>query len=282
MIPTAITECPPSTPHAGHEMPDAAPGSRATPGGDAHDGHGQPAPDAHTGHAVEADPHAGHAVGEAVDPHAGHDAADAGGQDGHAAHAGGDAAHAHHNMVLDADGMVMNHNPDQLPRDCAQISEEVEIVVRAGREFARPEPGWLYGYDAPQWIVPPCAKVNVTFENRDAVRHQWMVHGLPRYLYPMGMFTLEVYGPGTRRASFIVPSADQTYLAHCDVPHHMEKGMKGQLVVGSGGDTLPSIPGLSAPVVGDTYAVVWGRGAWVLLAVAAALGVALGVALRRP
>ncbi len=98
----------------------------------------------------------------------------------------------------------------------------------------------------------------------------------------MGMFTLEVYGPGTRRASFIVPSADQTYLAHCDVPHHMEKGMKGQLVVGSGGDTLPSIPGLSAPLVADAYAVVWGGGTWLLLAVATALGVAASFALRRP
>jgi hypothetical protein len=182
-------------------------------------------------------------------------------------------------MVIDAAGMVMNHNPDRLPRDCSAISGEVDIQVLAGREFAASH-GLVYGYDDPVWKVEPCSKVNVTLENRDAVRHQWMVHGLPRYLYPLGMFTLEVNGPGTRSASFIVPSGDQTFLVHCDVPHHMEKGMKGQLVVGSGDGSLPGVPGVSAPLFADRYPTQWNRAALVGAALALALGLAASLALR--
>ena len=45
-----------------------------------------------------------------------------------------------------------------------------------------------------------------------------MVHGLPRYLYDQGMFTLEVAAKGQKTASFIVPPGSKTYLVHCDVP----------------------------------------------------------------
>ena len=246
-----------------------------------HEGHADPG-DPHAGHGehvAPADPHAGHAEhGPPADPHPDPEAS----MD-HSAH-GSDAAaghHAHHNMVLDADGMVMNHNPDTLPRDCPELAGEVDLVIRAGREFAAAEPGLAFGYDRHVWSVPPCTRVNVTLENRDAVRHQWMVHGLPRYLYPMGMFTIEVNGPGSRSASFIVPSASSTYLAHCDVSHHMEKGMKGQLVVGGGDGDLPSVPTLSAPRFADPYPAAWNRRAVALFAVAGVLGLAASLALRR-
>lgn len=258
--------------------------------GDPHGDHGMPMPgaptpdDPHAGHAAPpapratpppADSRAGHGTSEERPEHRGGDAPDA----AHADH--GDGEHGHHGMVLDARGMVMNHNPDRLPRDCPRVSGDVELHVRAGRSHAA-GPGLAWGFDASEWRVAPCSRVHVTLENEDAVRHQWMVHGLPRYLYPMGMFTLEVNGPGTRSASFIVPSADQTYLVHCDVPHHMEKGMKAQLVVGAGGDTLPSVPGVSPALVPDRYpgadtaGVVW----WPAV-LAAGLGLALSAGLLR-
>ena len=232
----------------------------ASPAAAQHEGHGEHAE--HQGPEMPApDPHAGHAEHAAAADDAGH--------------------HGHHNMVLDAAGMVMNHNPSELPRDCPELAGEVDLVVRAGREFASATPGLAYGYDQHIWSVPPCTKVNVTLENRDAVRHQWMVHGLPRYLYPMGMFTLEVNGPGSRSASFIVPSAAKTYLAHCDVAHHMEKGMKGQLVVGGGDGTLPSIPGVSAPLYADRPETTWTSRAIAIAVLAVGLGLAASFALRR-
>ena len=80
-----------------------------------------------------------------------------------------------------------------------------------------------------------------------------MIHGLPRYLYPGGMFHLEAAGGETRTGTFIVPSDDRTYLVHCDMPQHMEKGMKAQLVVGRGSGDLWSIPSVSDDLLHDTY-----------------------------
>jgi len=40
---------------------------------------------------------------------------------------------------------------------------------------------------------------------------------------------------------------------HCDIAQHMEKGMKGQLVVGKGSGTFPSIPGLTDLAIPDDY-----------------------------
>lgn len=157
-----------------------------------------------------------------------------------------DHSHHQHDMAMDAEGMVMNENRDQLPRGCAEISGDVAIEVQAGHEFAQ-GPGAMFGYSLHEFRVEPCARVSVTFHNRDAVRHQWMVHGLPRYLYPAGMFHIEAAGGATREGIFIVPGDDATYLVHCDIAQHMEKGMKGQLVVGAGGDGLWAVPGVSAP-----------------------------------
>jgi hypothetical protein len=161
------------------------------------------------------------------------------------------AHHQHHAMVMDRDGMVMNSNEQTLPQDCKAISAELKFDVRVGRKYARR--GLTYGFDHHEWRAPPCARIQVTLINEDQIRHQWMVHGLPRYIYPQGMFHLEANGGTTRTGTFIVPSDDRTYLAHCDISHHMEQGLKAQLLVGSGSGTLPSIPGISAAVHPDRY-----------------------------
>ncbi len=169
-----------------------------------------------------------------------------GAQVDHSAHMHPEAEHAGHEMLFDKSGMVMNANSTVLPRGCEEISANITYTVRAGTDYAIEEAGRIFGYDQYDFQVPPCSKINVTFINEDQVRHQWMLHGLPRYLYPQGMFHLEASGGETVQGSFIVPEDDATYLVHCDVTQHMEKGMKAQFVVGKGSGTLWSIPGLSA------------------------------------
>ena len=149
-------------------------------------------------------------------------------------------------MTLDETGMVMNQNTDVLPRDCAAISRDYEFEVTAGTEFAEQYPGAIFSYDRNEFEAEPCSRIRITFVNHDEVRHQWMVHGLPRYLYPGGMFHLEASGGSTVSGSFIVPSDHQTYLVHCDITQHMEKGMKAQLKVGSGSGNLWAVPGVSS------------------------------------
>ena len=155
--------------------------------------------------------------------------------------------HGHeHDMQFDRSGMVMNANSVILPRGCEAISADIAFTVRAGTEYAVVEAGRVFGYSQYEFRVAPCSRVSVTFINEDQVRHQWMLHGLPRYLYPQGMFHLEASGGETVQGSFIVPQEDATYLVHCDVTQHMEKGMKAQLLVGKGAGNLWSIPELSA------------------------------------
>ena len=96
-------------------------------------------------------------------------------------------------------------------------------------------PDKIFGYSDYELMVEPCSRVTVTLVNQDHVRHQWMVHGLPRYLYGQGMFHLEAAGGSEVTGVFIVPGDNATYLIHCDMAQHMEKGMKAQLVVGRGG-----------------------------------------------
>ncbi|MGH7963548.1 MAG: copper oxidase [Candidatus Binatia bacterium] len=174
--------------------------------------------------------------------------------------AGEHTHHMHHDMHrMDMAGMVMNENTNRLPRDCAQIAAEQAITVRAGTQHAQQFNGTMFTYDRQEWQVEPCSKVTVTLINDDNVRHQWMIHGLPRYLYPEGMFHLEVNGRGQKAGTFIVPSAKKTYLVHCDLAHHMEKGMKAQLKVGGGNGDLPSIPGITGPRQPDSYPVQEGN-----------------------
>lgn len=166
--------------------------------------------------------------------------------------------HHHHDHgdghIMDHEGgMIMGQNFDKLPSSCDSISEEIEITVRAGREFAAKFPGTVFAFDKQEWRVKPCSKITWHFVNEDEVRHQFMIHGLPRYLYPNGMFHLESTGPRTISGTLIMPASDETYLAHCDISQHMEKGMKAQLVVGNGSEDLTSIPGITPYAFPDTY-----------------------------
>ena len=168
----------------------------------------------------------------------------------------------HDSMLMDhgdghlmdmAGGMVMGQNSDTLPGGCDSISETKEITVHAGHKYAEKFPGRMFAFDTQEFNFKPCTKLTVHFVNEDNVRHQWMMHGLPKYLYPKGMFHLEATGPSKISGTLILPPGDKTYLVHCDIAQHMEKGMKAQLKVGKGDGDLPSIPGVTAYVVADDY-----------------------------
>jgi len=154
-----------------------------------------------------------------------------------------------------AGGMVMGQNADTLPGGCDSISETKEITVHAGHKYAEKFPGRMFAFDTQEYQFKPCTKLTVHFVNEDKIRHQWMMHGLPKYLYPKGMFHLEVSGPAKISGTLILPPGDKTYLVHCDIAQHMEKGMKAQLKVGKGDGDLPSIPGVTANVIADDYKV---------------------------
>lgn len=157
-----------------------------------------------------------------------------------------------HLMDMDG-GMIMGQNKDKLPAGCDKVSEDVKIEVHAGRKYSKPFPGTLFGFDQHEWRVKPCTRLTVTFVNEDNVRHQWMMHGLPKFMYDKGMFHLEITGPAKITGTLILPAEDKTYLVHCDIAQHMEKGMKGQLIVGKGSGTFPTIPGITDPAIPDNY-----------------------------
>jgi len=170
----------------------------------------------------------------------------------------------HNGMLMDhgdghlmdmAGGMVMGQNTDKLPGGCDSISETKEITVHAGHQYAEKFPGRMFAFDTQEFNFKPCTKLTVHFVNEDNIRHQWMMHGLPKYLYPKGMFHLEISGPAKISGTLILPPGDKTYLVHCDIAQHMEKGMKAQLKVGKGDGDLPSIPGLTANAIADDYKV---------------------------
>ena len=165
----------------------------------------------------------------------------------------GRPAHADHQMSLDQGGVVMNENHSNLPRDCTAISRDYELTIRAGRKYAADIPGVVFGMSQYEVRVEPCSRVTITFVNEDKVRHQWMVHGLPKYLYPAGMFHIETSGGQSRTGTFIVPGDAQTFLIHCDMAQHMEKGMRGQLVVGDGSGDLWGVTGISDQFRRFTY-----------------------------
>lgn len=156
--------------------------------------------------------------------------------------------------LMDMDGaMVMGQNTDTLPGGCDKIAATKEITVRAGHKYSEKFPGTMWAFDQQEFQFEPCTKLTVHFVNEDEIRHQWMMHGLPKYLYPKGMFHLEVSGPGSVSGTLILPPGDKTYLVHCDIAQHMEKGMKAQLKVGKGSEDLPSIPGVSGNIYPDDY-----------------------------
>ena len=119
-----------------------------------------------------------------------------------------------HSMSEDHGSMVMSSNHNNLPLGCERISGEENIIVSAGQRYAKDIPGTIYGMNQHEWDVDPCTRVTVTFINEDDVRHQWMVHGLPKYLYPAGMFHIEAMGGKTTTGTFIVPSENRNYLVH--------------------------------------------------------------------
>lgn len=160
--------------------------------------------------------------------------------------------HEGHQMTVDADGVVMNENLDRLPRGCDAISRDHHITIHAGQKYAG-EPGMIFGMSEHEVNVEPCSRVKVHFVNEDEVRHQWMVHGLPKYLYPAGMFHIEASGGTSQSGTFIVPAESRNYLIHCDVAQHMEMGMRGQLVVGAGGGDLWGIAGVSDAFLRSSY-----------------------------
>jgi len=153
--------------------------------------------------------------------------------------------HSDHEIAVGSTGVVMNENRDTLPRGCTEISHDHSFTIYAGREYADTMHGMVFGMSDYEVQVEPCSRVEITFVNEDGIRHQWMVHGLPKYLYPAGMFHIEAMGEQTQKGVFIVPPEDKTYLIHCDMAQHMEKGMRGQLVVGKGSGDLWSVPGIS-------------------------------------
>ena len=152
-----------------------------------------------------------------------------------------------------AGGMVMGQNTSTLPGGCDSIAETKEITVHAGHKYAEKFPGRMFAFDIQEFNFKPCTKLTIHFVNDDNIRHQWMMHGLPKYLYPKGMFHLEASGPSKISGTLILPPGDKTYLVHCDIAQHMEKGMKAQLKVGKGDGDLPSIPGVTAYVISDDY-----------------------------
>ena len=187
----------------------------------------------------------------------------------------------HDGMIMDDKGMIMNANTDKLPKDCQKISGDVDITVHAGQKHALKFNGKMFAFDRQEWNVKPCSRVNITFINDDNIRHQFMIHGLPGYLYPQGMFHLELYGAGKLKASLIMPGQKKTYLVHCELAQHMEKGMKAQLKVDGGDGDLPSIPGISKPVKADVYPVDWTPSTLAALLLCLAAGAILPILIIR-
>ena len=184
--------------------------------------------------------------------------------------------HPHHRMHIDLDGMVMNENSETLPEGCERIAGEAEITVHAGRTHARRFNGKIFAFDQQQWDVEPCTRLRITLINDDDIRHQWMIHELPVYLHPpFGMFTIELNGKGQKTGTLITPKEKKTYLVHCDLPQHMENGMKAQLKVAGGDGDLSSIPGLTAEETPDRYPVEWPNQAYALLGIAAFTGITI-------
>lgn len=148
---------------------------------------------------------------------------------------------------------VMGQNTESLPEGCESISGTANITVEAGTEEAEEFPSKMYSYSDRQLQFEPCTKLTVNFVNQDSIRHQWMVHGLPKDTYPMGMFMLEVTGPGEETGTFILPSEDESYMIHCGLGQHMQKGMKAQLTVGEGDGRVSNVPGYTAALNEHSY-----------------------------
>ena len=161
--------------------------------------------------------------------------------------------HHHHGMSDNNGGFVMNENVDILPNGCDAIRSEKSITVYASKKYATGVPGTVYGMSDYEWNVEPCSRITVTFINEDNVRHMWMIHELPKYLYPAGMFHIEALGGKSQTGTFITPSENKNYLVHCDMSQHMEMGMRGQIIVGKGSGDLWSVTGITDHLYRASY-----------------------------
>jgi plastocyanin len=138
-------------------------------------------------------------------------------------------------MRMVGNGTVVNGNAETLPPGCTEVAGERSVTVHGGVRHA--DGGEMYSFERDRLELDRCTRVTVTFENEDDVRHQWMVHGLPTSVYPMGMFNVEVDGPGSVTGTFITPGDDVTLDTHCSLPQHEQKGMQMTVIVGEGGDS---------------------------------------------
>lgn len=146
-----------------------------------------------------------------------------------------------------AQAKVVNEFTEPHPSCGGQISEDIEITVRGGRDFATEFPGAVFTFDRRDFDFPPCSRITVTFINEDDIRHQFMVHGV----FPSGFFLIEVDGPGEDSGTFTVGADPKTRMVHCGLPQHQQKGMKGQVRVDGGQGNVPNILGVSGVPVGE-------------------------------
>lgn len=140
---------------------------------------------------------------------------------------------------FDTAGMVLHANAGLLPQDCAAISADVSHTVRAGTRHALPGTAQVFAYDASQWVVPACSRVTVTLVNEDAIRHQWLLQGLPSALYPGGAFLLEANGGQRVSGIFIVPGVAARYPVTSANAQHSALGLQAALVVAAPNPALP-------------------------------------------
>lgn len=126
------------------------------------------------------------------------------------------------------------------------------IFMKGRTKLART--GEAYAFEPRTIHAEPCEKVEVVFENSDAVRHAMMMSGLNP------MFMLTFTGPYTRSARFVTPGEDITLEFHCHVEIHEKMGMRGTFIVGKSGelvahDELPASAGHLHEGVGVIVAV---------------------------
>jgi hypothetical protein len=135
-------------------------------------------------------------------------------------------------MRMVENGTVINGNRDALPPGCEEVAGDRSVTIHGGVAYA--EGGEMFSFDRDRVEFDRCTRVSLTLVNEDAIRHQWMLHGLPTAVYPMGMFNVEVDGPGSATGTFITPAEDVTLDTHCSLPQHEQKGMQMTVVVGEG------------------------------------------------
>jgi hypothetical protein len=138
---------------------------------------------------------------------------------------------------FDDAGLVLHANRERLPEDCAAVSTDIALRVRAGTRHAAA--GQVFGFDSAPPSVPPCARVTLTLVNDDSIRHQWQLLGLPEALHPGGEFLLEANGGQQVSGSFIVPGAAARFPVQCSHADHAVLGMQAWLRVDAPAPRLP-------------------------------------------